>query len=298
MNKRCAIIGSTGYIGKHLVHYLQSVYHIEPECYDVVPNDGTMSHYMQIDLTNKESLQNLNLDVDYLFAFAGLTGTHVSFERYEQYTKVNEIGLLNLLDYISQSPYRPRIVYPSSRLVYKGADRPLQEEAEKEAKTMYAVEKIACEYALEAYQHRFGIPYIVFRICVPYGNMLKGDYSYGTIGAFVRRARSKEDISLYGGGDTKRTFTHIEDVCYHIVNGAFTYEGQGDVFNVGGETLSLRDAAQIIADKYGVKVLSVDWPEKDLLIESGHTYFDDSKIRSLLSQTYTYKLLEAYVNDL
>ena len=206
--------------------------------------------------------------------------------------------MLNLLDYISQSPYRPRIVYPSSRLVYKGADRPLQEEAEKEAKTMYAVEKIACEYALEAYQHRFGIPYIVFRICVPYGNMLKGDYSYGTIGAFVRRARSKEDISLYGGGDTKRTFTHIEDVCYHIVNGAFTYEGQGDVFNVGGETLSLRDAAQIIADKYGVKVLSVDWPEKDLLIESGHTYFDDSKIRSLLSQTYTYKLLEAYVNDL
>ena len=296
MNK-CAIIGSTGYIGKHLVNYLQTVFHIDPECYDLAPNDGSMSHYTQIDLLNKKSLQCINLDVDYLFVFAGLTGTHISFERYEQYTMVNEIGLLNLLDYISQSPYRPRIVYPSSRLVYKGVNRPLSEEAEKEARTVYAAGKIACEYTLQAYQCRFGIPYIIFRVCVPYGNMLKGDYSYGTIGAFVRRARSGEDISLYGGGDVKRTFTHIEDVCYYMLNGAFSYKGTGDVFNVGGETLSLYEAARIIANKYGVKVLSIDWPEKDLLIESGDTYFEDSKIRAIV-QPIDYKCLKDFVKDL
>lgn len=287
MSKRCAIIGNTGYIGKHLEHYLQSVYYIESTCYDIG----------QIDLTNRESLRCIDLDVDYLFMFAGLTGTHVSFEKYEQYTMVNEVGLMNLLDLISQTPYRPRIIFPSSRLVYKGVDKPLKEDDEKEAKTIYAANKIACEYMLQAYAKRFSIPYTIFRICVPYGNMLSGDYSFGTVGAFLRRARAGEDISLYGGGTIKRTFTHIEDVCYQIVNGAFNTKDKECVYNVGGETLSLHDAAQIIAKKYGVQVHSIDWPEKDRLIESGHTYFDDAKINAAI-QPFEYKKLKDFVEDL
>lgn len=287
MSKRCAIIGNTGYIGKHLEHYLQTVYHIEPACYDVG----------QIDLTNKESLRSIDLNVDYLFVFAGLTGTHVSFEKYEQYTMVNEVGLLNLLDLISQSPYRPHIVFPSSRLVYKGVDKPLKEDDEKEAKTIYAANKIACEHLLHAYANRYGIPYTICRICVPYGNMLSGDYSFGTVGAFLRRAKARENISLYGGGTIKRTFTHIEDVCYQIVNAAFNQRDKEQTYNIGGETLSLHDAAQIIADKYGVQVLSVDWPEKDLLIESGDTYFDDAKIRAAILPI-EYKRLKDFVKDL
>lgn len=287
MSKRCTIIGNQGYIGKHLVHYLQMVYHTEPTCYDVG----------QIDLTNKESLQCIDLDVDYLFVFAGLTGTHASFEKYEQYTLVNEVGLMNLLDLISQSPYRPHIVYPSSRLVYKGIDKPLKEDDEKEAKTIYAANKIACEHLLHAYANRYGIPYTICRICVPYGNMLSGDYSFGTVGAFLRRAKTGENISLYGGGTIKRTFTHIEDVCYQIVNAAFYQRDKEQIYNIGGETLSLHDAAQIIADKYGVKVLSIEWPEKDFLIESGHTYFDDTKIRAAI-QPIEYKRLKDFVKDL
>lgn len=297
MNKHCAIIGSTGYIGKHLAYYLQTYYHIVPSCYDIAQNDFSMPYYQQIDLLNKESLKQIDLNVDYLFVFAGLTGTHASFERYEQYTMVNEVGLMNLLDLISQSPFRPRIIFPSSRLVYKGVDKPLKENDAKEAKTIYAANKIACEHLLHAYANRYSIPYTIFRICVPYGNMLSGDYSFGTIGAFLRRAKAKENISLYGGGSIKRTFTHIEDVCYQILNVAFNQHDKEQIFNIGGETLSLHEAAQIIADKYGIKVLSVEWPEKDLLIESGHTYFDDSKIRSAI-QLVEYKRLKDFVNDL
>ncbi len=287
MSKRCAIIGNNGYIGKHLVHYIQTVYHIEPACYDVE----------QIDLTKKESLQSIDLDVDFLFVFAGLTGTHASFEKYEQYTMVNEVGLMNLLDLISQSPYRPHIVFPSSRLVYKGVDKPLKEDDEKDAKTIYAANKIACEHLLHAYANRYEIPYTICRICVPYGNMLSGDYSFGTVGAFLRRAKAGENISLYGGGTIKRTFTHIEDVCYQIVNAAFNQRDKEQIYNIGGETLSLHDAAQIISDKYGVQVLTVDWPEKDLLIESGDTYFDDTKIRAAI-QPIEYKRLRDFVKDL
>ena len=295
--KKCAIIGSTGYLGKHLVQYLQAVFHIEPECYDVLPDDGTMSHYKQVDLMDRESLQCIDLDVDYLFLFAGLTGTHASFEKYEKYTLVNEMGMMNLLDLISASPYRPHIVFPSSRLVYKGVDKQLKEDDEKEAKTVYAANKIACEHLLHAYANRYGISYTICRICVPYGNMLSGDYSFGTVGAFLRKAKAGENISLYGGGFVKRTFTHIEDVCNQIVNAAFNQHDREQIYNIGGETLSLYEAAKIIADKFGVKVLSIDWPEKDLLIESGHTYFDDTKIRASI-RPIEYKRLKDFVKDL
>lgn len=297
MSKQCAIIGCTGYIGKHLAYYIQTVYHLVPECYDIAPDDGTIPNYIQIDLTDKESIKRINLNVDYIFLFSGKTGTHASFEEYEQYVQVNEMGLLNLMDAISQSPYRPRIIFPSSRLVYKGVDKPLKEEDEKEAKTIYAANKIACEYMLHAYSKRYGIPYTIFRICVPYGNILTGDYSYGTVGAFLRRAQAGEDISLYGGGTIKRTFTHIEDVCYQIVNGAFNTKDKECVYNVGGETLSLHDAAEVISKKYGVHVRSIDWPKNDELIESGHTYFDDTKIKAAI-QPFEYKRLKDFVKDL
>lgn len=295
MSKRCAVIGAHGYIGRHIVQYLAMQCNIVADCYDVVPS--VQEHYTQVNLTDKESVKKINLDVDYIFFLAGLTGTFVGFERYEDYVGVNEIGLLNLLDAIRHSEYRPKVIFPSTRLVYKGKDKALAEDDEKECKTIYAANKIACEGLLHAYRCSFDIPYTIFRICIPYGNMLGSDYSFGTVGFFIRQASAGKDITLYGGGTIKRTFTHMVDVCYQLVEGTFAEASDGEVYNVGGETLSLHDAAEIIARKYGVGVKTVDWPERDLRIESDHTYFDDTKIRSLIAIP-EYKRLIDFTEDL
>lgn len=286
MNK-CAVIGSKGFIGRHLVWYLSKM-GVTAEGYDVAADDS--ENYTQVDLTNKDSVSKINLDVDYIFMFAGLTGTWAGFDKYVPFVNINEIGLLNLLDAIRQSPYRPKVIFPSSRLVYKGVDKPLMETDEKDAKTIYAANKLACEHYLDIYHNCFGIPYTVFRICVPYGNLLGNDYSFGTVGFFIKMASTGKDITLYGGGTIKRTFTHMEDLCYQVINGGFAEESDGEVYNVGGETYSLHDAAEVIAKKYGTGVKAVDWPERDLKIESGDTYFDDSKIQTLL-HGYKYKKL-------
>jgi UDP-glucose 4-epimerase len=226
-----------------------------------------------------------------------LTGTYAGFDNYETYVAINEIGLLNLLDAIRGSEYRPKVVFPSTRLIYKGVDKPLKEDDEKETKTLYAINKQACEGILYAYNKSFDIPYTVFRICLPYGNLLSTDYSFGTVGFFIKQAKAGNDITLYGGGGIKRTFTHMEDLCYQIVQGAMRSESNGEIYNVGGQTLSLREAAEIVANKFGANIVAVDWPEKDLRIESNHTYFDDTKIRSLLNFG-EYKRLEDFSKDI
>lgn len=294
--KRCAVIGACGFIGRHITYFLQTKYGTAPICYDI-QDECDLPNYHRIDMTDKMSVAELDFDVDYIFMFAGLTGTYVGFDQYETYLRINEIGLLNLLDAIRKSSKRPKLVFPSTRLVYKGYDKPLKEDDEKESKTIYAVNKLACEGILQAYKASFDIPYTVFRICIPYGNLLSADYSFGTVGFFIKQAQAGIDITLYGGGNIKRTFTHMEDLCYQIIEGAFSEDSNGEIYNVGGETLSLRDAAEIIAAKYGVNVVDVPWPDRDLRIESNHTYFDDSKIQSLL-HLKPYKKLKDFSNDI
>lgn len=291
---KVAIIGGRGYIGKHLVFYLHQR-GVDLMIYDV--QDGEEPNYKKIDITKPESVEDIDFNVDYIFMFSGLTGTYAGFDRYKAYNAINEIGLLNLLDSIRRSKYRPKIIYPSTRLVYKGVDKPLKETDDKETKTIYAVNKIACEGLLQAYKASFDIPYVVFRICIPYGNLLSTDYSFGTVGFFIKQAKAGNDITLYGGGIIKRTFTHMEDLCYQIVEGAFKPNSSGEIYNIGGETLSLKDAAEIIARKFGTKVVDVPWPEKDFRIESNHTYFDDSKIQNLLNLK-PYKRLIDFSNDI
>lgn len=284
---KIAIIGAKGYIGRNLTYFLQQK-GIYPLCYDIV--EGMESNYHQVDLSQKEDVKKIDLNVDYIYFFTGLTGTYIGFEKYEQYCQVNEMTLLNLLDAIRESPYRPRIIFPSSRLVYKGLEKELVEDDEKEAKTVYAANKIACEYLLQAYNKSFDIPYTIFRICVPFGNLIGNDYSFGTLGFMLKTAASGV-IKLYGNGTVRRTFTEIGDLCHQIYEASLKPESNCQIYNIGGVTYSLFDAASIVAEKYGAQVEGTPWPDKDWRIETGSTYFDSSKIEALIG-TMNYKTID------
>ncbi|MCP5046869.1 MAG: NAD(P)-dependent oxidoreductase [bacterium] len=294
------IIGANGYIGRHLAKFLHrdgflvKLYDVQPE-----PVDREMTyHYSPLDILNKEDISKLDVNVDAIFLFSGLTGTSVGFNKYEAFITLNEIGLLNVLDRMKETGSNARLVFPSSRLVYKGQkDRKLLESDEKEFKTVYALNKFACENYLDMYHRCFNINYTIFRICVPYGNLL-GGYSYGTMGFLLGRARKGENIPLYGDGSQKRTFTHIYDICKALEKAAFLETTLNDVFNIGGgDHLSILEAANLVAKKYGTDVVFSQWPELDLTIESGDTMFDSSKLNNLIDHNYKYNVAD-WLNEL
>lgn len=92
--RRVAVIGSNGYIGKHVVKYLEK-YNLNIECYDVL--DFDYPNYTKVNIVDKDSVKKINLNVDYIFMFSGLTGTYAGFDKYESYVNINELGLLNLI---------------------------------------------------------------------------------------------------------------------------------------------------------------------------------------------------------
>lgn len=293
------ILGSNGYIGKNFTHYLNSFADTELELFDVQKESFHKTlRYFTLDISDNSQVTKINFDSDYLIIFSGLTGTGAGFSKYEEYLKINELGLLNILNSLKEQNYKGRIVFPSTRLVYKGIkDAALKENSEKEFKTPYAINKYACEQYLKMYSNMFGLDYSVFRICVPYGNLISSEYSFGTIGFFLNKAAKGEDITLYGDGLQKRTFTHVEDICIKLWKASTSEETLNNVFNIGGETYSLFDAATIVAEKFNVQVKLTEWPEVDYKLESGDTIFDSEKLDSLIGYEYKYRFSE-WVKDL
>lgn len=276
------VVGANSYIARNCIAYLDSQYpQIELSLYDrgVVQTDGHAG-YRSLDVLSSGEARAINWDCDAVFMFVGKTGTLNGFDDYDTFINVNERALLNVLDACRRQHSPATIVFPSTRLVYKGSSEPLHEDAEKEFKTIYAITKYACEQYLQQYHSLFDLNYSIFRICVPFGSILPEiGSSFGTLGFMTGRAMKHQPIMLYGGGELRRTITHVEDICRIMVTGVLERRCINDIFNIGGEDYSLKEMASLIAEQFGSPVESVPWPEAALKIESGSTVFSDDKLR-------------------
>lgn len=284
---KALVLGSNGYLGRQLAYFLKK------QGWDITGADlgedslvsGIIHH--PIDVTDVETLTTLDFNADYIFCFAALTGTFQSNVQNTDYTNVNEIGLLNLLNTMRDKNCKARIVFPSTRLIYKGIkNTPLTEDSEKEFKTIYSLNKFFGEKVLNLFAENFGIKYNVFRICVPYGSFLNDNYSYGTIGFFLDNARNGKPIPLYGDGELKRTFTHVEDICNQIVHCIQSPGSLNQTFNIGGETFSLKQIASQIAYKFQTEVKLTPWPNEAFKLETGDTIFDGTKLDKINNVHY------------
>src|SRR6056297_2118998 len=94
---KAIVFGSNGYIGRNIVHYLKNknINIIGADIQD--ESIDKEIEYNRLDITNPDCITNINLDVDFIYLFAGLTGTWNGFEKYDAYIEINEKGLLNVL---------------------------------------------------------------------------------------------------------------------------------------------------------------------------------------------------------
>ena len=292
---KVTIIGANSYIARNItVMFLQRT-DVELYLYDYqAEHFDHRAVYEQINILDKKSVEKINLKVDLVFMFVGKTGSLNGFDDYNTFIDINERALLNLLDEYRHQESGAKVIFPSTRLVYRGKEGKLPETSEKEAKTIYAANKIACEHYLQMYHNVYGIQYCILRICVPYGTQVPEASSYGTAEFMLNKAKSGEDISLYGNGEVRRTLTYMEDLCNIMIEAGLNANCVNDVYNVGGEDYSLREMAEQIAKAYDVGIKYVPWPESALRIESGNTVFDFTKLENIIGK-YKYFSFEDWI---
>ena len=288
------IIGANSYLARNFIYKLNNdykdldyrLYGKEKEHKDKCDN------YNCIDILNKESFHHVNLDCKYIYMFVGKTGSAIGFDKYEEFINVNQISLLNLLNEYRIQNSKAKIIFLSTRLVYSGLSGPQKENAPYDFKTVYAINKFACEYYLRQFSNVFGVNYIVLRLCLPYGTLVEGAESYGTCEFMLNKSKRNEDITIFGEGLQKRTLTYIGDFCDILYNAATNDRCMNDIYNIGGEEYSIYDIAKIIAEKYNVSIKNVPFPEIEKKIESGDTVFDSEKLDSIIGNFHKSKFID------
>lgn len=281
--KKILIFGANSYIARNMIFFLKENMNnsIQYSLYDNAKSHiDSDVNYKQINILDSNEVDNINLHCDAIYMFIGKTGSLNGFDDYETFIDVNEKALLSVLNGCRKQNTHAKIIFPSTRLVYKGSSYKLTEESEKEFKSVYAINKYSCEKYLELYNKVYGLQYCIFRICVPYGTLIPNASSYGTAEFMLSKAKNNEDICLYGDGHLKRTLIYIGDLCNVLVSAGLSSNCINDVYNIGGEEYSLREMADLISKKYCIHVRNVEWPEIALKMESGNTVFDDTKLRS------------------
>ena len=95
--QKAIVIGSNGYLGRHLADYLQqqgfatALYDLQGK--SLLPQQS----YARLDITQSVDFDQLDATADFIFFMAGLTGTGAGFDRHEEFIRANETGLLLLI---------------------------------------------------------------------------------------------------------------------------------------------------------------------------------------------------------
>ncbi|WP_170287527.1 NAD-dependent epimerase/dehydratase family protein [Aquibacillus halophilus] len=298
--KKILIIGANGFIGSHLARYYSkhndNEYSITLACRDISTVDlhSDHIHAIELDVLDKKHLQPLLSGYDVIYNFAGHSGALSSFYNYNQNLEVNCRGMLNILDTVKDFENKPLIVFPSTRLVYgHTTSEKVNELFTPQPNTIYGSNKLAAENYLQSYSNLFDIPYLIFRISIPYGlfDTKETSGNYGFINYFINRALNGDPIQIYGDGTQKRDIIYIQDLVSILYKSVHEFKLRNNILNLGGtEVISVGEIADLVANKFGTNVNKINWTKELERIETGDMVLDSSALYSQIGFTPQFKL--------
>jgi len=183
--------------------------------------------------------------VAHLAALPGLVRCN---EHPEEAVSVNVYGTYQVME-AARRLNIGRVVFCSSASTYGvPVQMPVTEEHPQRPLNLYGVTKVAGEQIVNTYWDNHGIETVNLRFGNIYG---VGVYTrWGTvIPKFVNQGMSGEPLTVYGDGEYSRDFVHVQDISEAMML-ALTKQGVGgETFNVGGETLTVNQIADIVKEE-------------------------------------------------
>ena len=126
-----------------------------------------------------------------------------------------------------------------------------------------------------------GIPSSVLRLTNCYGPRMRiKDARQTFLGAWIRLLLQGKPFEVWGG-DQKRDFSFSRDVTEAFLRAAQP-AARGGIFNVGGETASLRELAKLLLGHMEGRFVVKDFPVDRKHIDIGDFVADDSAFRAAI----------------
>jgi len=280
------VTGGAGFIGAHVAETLIARQHEVTVLDDLsggfienVPRGAAFVEGTILDYPLLASLFERH-GYEYVFHLAAYAAEGLShFIKRFNYEN-NLIGSVNLIN-LSVLHRVKCFVFTSSIAVYGKNQLPMTEDLMPQPEDPYGIAKHAVEQDLKVSHEMFGLKFIIFRPHNVYGEKQNiGDKYRNVVGIFMNQILQGQPMTIFGDGNQKRAFSHIDDVAPVIARSIEVPEAYNQVFNIGADhPYSVNDLAEAVAKAFNVKPCLIHLEQRNEVQEA---YSDHEKARVVL----------------
>ena len=235
-NMKALVTGGAGFVGTNLIKALLE------KNYEVVSIDN---YKTGTQLNHQDGVTYLNFDIrnitdysawgefDVVYHLAAIARIQPSFKEPIDYFTTNANGTLFIAQYCAKNNIP--LIYAGSSSHHSG-----------KFKNPYTFSKDIGEEIIELYQQHFGLKASITRFYNVYGPHHLKEGGYCTlIGKWEKAIEDGELLTIYGDGEKRRDFTHINDIVKALILIKEKY-AWGWTFELGrGKNYSINDIANM-----------------------------------------------------
>ena len=195
MSKNVLVTGGSGFIGSHVVDFLvKKKYNVTT--FDLSPPIRKNVKFIRGNILDKNCLQFALKNIDFVFHLAAVSDINKVRAVPVKTINTNILGTTYLLE-ASRNKNVKRFIFASS--VYSFGT----------AGNLYTTSKISSELLIKNYRLLFGQNFTILRYSTAYGPRSR---EVDAVSIFVERALKNLDIVIFGDGQQKRNYLHVEDL--------------------------------------------------------------------------------------
>lgn len=196
------VTGGAGFVGTNLIKRLleegHEVVSIDNYSTGLESNHQDGAEYLNYDIRNITSYDWIK--PEFVFHMAAIARIQPSFEKPQDYFEVNALGTMRLVDWCAKSGVP--VVYAGSSSKHSGR-----------YKNPYTFSKDLGEDIIKLYQQHYQLKASIARFYNVYGPNQLTEGGYTTlIGRWINSWYKQEKFVIYGDGEQRRDFTHVDDI--------------------------------------------------------------------------------------
>src|SRR3989344_4168831 len=294
-NRHILITGGLGFIGSNLAIKLANVGAkviildaLLPSFGGNIFNISPIKNEVKIivsDMRDEKTIKKVVRDKQIIFNLAGTLSHIDSMTNPFEDLDINCRAQLCLLEACRKYSRDVKIVFAGTRNQYgKALYLPVDEKHNQEPTDINGINSIAAEKYHLLYCRIYGIKTVSLRMSNTFGPRHQMKHSrQGVLNWFIRQLLDGKTVELFGDGSQIRDINFVDDVVTAFMLAADSDKANGEVFNLGGEGVSLKKFVEIaIATMGGGKYEVAPFTPDRKVIEAGDYIADWSKIKKTL----------------
>jgi UDP-glucose 4-epimerase len=232
------VTGGAGFVGTNLIKRLiqdgHIVYSLDNYSTGRRENHIDGCTYYTDDIQNISAYDDKFMSVDIVFHMAAIARIQPSFERPQDYIETNFNGTYEVVKYCKDNNIP--LIYAGSSSKHSGR-----------FKNPYTFSKDLGEDIIKLYQTHFNLQASITRFYNVYGPYQLTEGGYTTlIGRWLNNIKKGIQCEIYGDGEQRRDFTHVDDIIDALVRIMYKEYYSYD-FELGrGKNISVNEVAQMM----------------------------------------------------